>query len=46
MTVDRLTISVAQLGGKVIEGKVLDAGDVGAATRVEQPAPWWAFWRR
>ncbi len=49
-TVDRLTISLAQLSGTVVEQRALEAGRDTAMedTAPQKPLqrPWWAFWRR
>ncbi len=52
-TVDRLTISLAQLSGTVVEQRALEAGTAGTDAHVEDTAlqkplqrPWWRFWAR
>ncbi len=55
-TIDRLTVTLAQLGDRVVEQRVLsapespqDAGNAGETVQSPQvptPRPWWRFWAR
>lgn len=49
-TVDRLTITVAELGDRVVEQRALRNGAEEPARGEDAPVPpqqpWWRFWRR
>ncbi len=49
-TIDRLTVTLAQLGDTVVEQRALASGatepDVGGSTIRAPSKPWWRFWAR
>ncbi len=55
-TIDRLTVTLAQLGDRVVEQRAIsapespqEAGNAGETVQFPQAptqTPWWAFWRR
>jgi excisionase family DNA binding protein len=52
-TIDRLTVTTAQLGDRIIEHRAIESGLAPEEARPETaseelqaaPRPWWAFWR-
>lgn len=55
-TIDRLTVTLAQLGDRVVEQRALaahespqdstDAGETAQSPQAPNPRPWWRFWVR
>ncbi|MDP9350289.1 MAG: excisionase family DNA-binding protein [Chloroflexota bacterium] len=49
-TIDRLTVTLAQLGDTVVEQRALSSGapeqEVGEDTTRAPSSPWWRFWAR